>query len=75
MLWRAGTGRCDRPPALIVDRQPIGCRALVAPGCQVAMAASEVNVHWQPEMAELIDPPTGPATGFHRLMADVFHLD
>ena len=39
------------------------------------MAVSEANARWQPEMAALIDPLTDPATGFHRRMAEVFHLD
>ena len=39
------------------------------------MAASEANARWQPEMAALIDPLTDPATGFHRRLAEVFHLD
>jgi len=40
-----------------------------------AMAASDANARWQPEMAALIDPLTDPATGFHRRMAEVFHVD
>ena len=39
------------------------------------MAASEVNARWQAEMAALIDPLTDPATGFHRQLDEVFHLD
>ncbi len=39
------------------------------------MAASEANARWQPEMEALIDPLTDPASGFHRRMAEVFHLD
>ena len=39
------------------------------------MAASEVNDRWQAEMASLIDPLTDPATGFHRRLDEVFHLD
>ena len=42
---------------------------------RAAMAASEANARWQPEMAALIDPLTDPATGFHRRMDEVFHLD
>ena len=42
---------------------------------RAAMAASEANARWQPEMATLIDPLTDPATGFHRRMDEVFHLD
>ena len=29
----------------------------------------------RPEMAELIDPLTDPATGFHRRLDEVFHLE
>jgi L-rhamnose mutarotase len=39
------------------------------------MAASEVNARWQQDMAPLIDPLTDPATGFHRRLDEVFHLD
>ena len=39
------------------------------------MAGSDANARWQPEMGPLIDPLTDPATGFHRRMAEVFHLD
>ena len=39
------------------------------------MAGSAANDRWQPEMAPLIDPLTDPATGFHRRMDEVFHLD
>jgi L-rhamnose mutarotase len=39
------------------------------------MADSDANTRWQREMAELIDPLTDPATGFHRRLAEVFHLD
>jgi L-rhamnose mutarotase len=39
------------------------------------MDASEVNARWQAEMAGLIDPCTDPATGFHRRLTEVFHLD
>ena len=39
------------------------------------MAGSDANARWQPDMAPLIDPLTDPATGFHRRMAEVFHLD
>jgi L-rhamnose mutarotase len=42
---------------------------------RAAMAASEANARWQPEMAALIDPLTDPATGFHRRLEEVFHLD
>ncbi|MGZ8821992.1 MAG: L-rhamnose mutarotase [Aeromicrobium sp.] len=39
------------------------------------MEASEVNALWQAEMSALIDPCTDPATGFHRRLDEVFHLD
>ena len=39
------------------------------------MADSEADARWQPEMTALIDPLTDPATGFHRRLAEVFHLD
>jgi L-rhamnose mutarotase len=39
------------------------------------MDASAVNARWQAGMAELIDPDTDPATGFHRQLEEVFHLD
>jgi L-rhamnose mutarotase len=39
------------------------------------MAGSDANARWQPDMSPLIDPLTDPATGFHRRMAEVFHLD
>lgn len=39
------------------------------------MAASEVNARWQHDMAPLIDPLTDPATGFHRRLDEVFHLE
>ena len=42
---------------------------------RTTMATSEANARWQPEMAALIDPLTDPATGFHRRLAEVFHLD
>jgi L-rhamnose mutarotase len=42
---------------------------------RTTMAASEANARWQPEMQALIDPLTDAATGFHRRMAEVFHLD
>ena len=38
------------------------------------MAASPVNTRWQAEMAELIDPLTDPATGFHQRLEEIFHL-
>ena len=42
---------------------------------QREIAASDVNTRWQREMAGLIDPLTDPATGFHRRLDEVFHLD
>jgi L-rhamnose mutarotase len=42
---------------------------------RASMAASPVNSRWQAEMAELIDPLTDPATGFHQRLEEVFHLD
>ena len=40
------------------------------------LGASEVNARWQAEMgAGLIDPLTDPATGFHRQLDEVFHLE
>ena len=39
------------------------------------MSATEVNDRWQAEMAELIDPLTDPATGFHQRLEEIFHLD
>jgi L-rhamnose mutarotase len=38
------------------------------------MAAAPVNTRWQAEMAELIDPLTDPATGFHQRLEEIFHL-
>jgi L-rhamnose mutarotase len=40
-----------------------------------SMAKNAVNDRWQAEMAGLIDPLTDPATGFHRRLEEVFHLD
>jgi L-rhamnose mutarotase len=42
---------------------------------QAYLAASDVNARWQAEMGDLIDPLTDPATGFHRQLDEVFHLD
>ena len=39
------------------------------------MGGSEANARWQAEMAELIDPLTDPATGFHTRIPEVFHLE
>lgn len=45
------------------------------PAFTAAMADSEANARWQDEMAALIDPMTDPATGFHRRLDEVFHLE
>ena len=42
---------------------------------QAYLAVSEVNARWQASMGVLIDPLTDPATGFHRQLPEVFHLD
>lgn len=42
---------------------------------RATMAASPVNERWQADMEPLIDPLTDPATGFHRRLDEVFHLD
>jgi L-rhamnose mutarotase len=42
---------------------------------RASMAASPVNARWQAEMAELIDPLTDTATGFHQRLEEIFHLD
>jgi L-rhamnose mutarotase len=42
---------------------------------RASMAATEVNDRWQAEMALLIDPLTDPATGFHRRLEEIFHLE
>ncbi len=42
---------------------------------QSYLAVSDVNARWQAEMGDLIDPMTDPATGFHRQLDEVFHLD
>ncbi len=42
---------------------------------RTAMAATEVNDRWQADMAALIDPLTDPATGFHRRLEEIFHLE
>lgn len=39
------------------------------------LAESDVNARWQADMGVLIDPLTDPATGFHRQLPEVFHLD
>jgi L-rhamnose mutarotase len=40
-----------------------------------SLGRSPVNARWQAEMADLIDPLTDPATGFHQRLEEVFHLD
>jgi L-rhamnose mutarotase len=42
---------------------------------RASLATSPVNARWQSEMAELIDPLTDPATGFHQRLEEIFHLD
>jgi L-rhamnose mutarotase len=42
---------------------------------RATMGASPVNARWQAEMVALIDPLIDPATGFHRRLTEVFHLD
>lgn len=42
---------------------------------RATMAESPVNARWQTEMDALIDPLTDPATGFHRRLEEVFHLE
>ena len=42
---------------------------------RASMSAGPVNTRWQAEMAELIDPLTDPATGFHQRLEEIFHLD
>jgi L-rhamnose mutarotase len=42
---------------------------------RASMAMSPINARWQVEMAELIDPLTDPATGFHERLEEIFHLD
>ena len=42
---------------------------------RATMAEQPVNDRWQAEMAELIDPLTDPATGFHQRLEEIFHLD
>jgi L-rhamnose mutarotase len=44
-------------------------------GFRAAMAGSDADARWQPEMAALIDPLRDPDTGFHHRMREVFHLD
>lgn len=42
---------------------------------RAVMGTSPVNARWQAEMAALVDPLTDPATGFHRRLEEIFHLD
>jgi L-rhamnose mutarotase len=42
---------------------------------QQHMNDSEANARWQADMGVLIDPLTDPATGFHRQLDEVFHLE
>lgn len=42
---------------------------------RATMAASPANDRWQADMEALIDPLTDPATGFHRRLEEVFHLE
>ncbi len=42
---------------------------------RASMAASPVDARWQAEMADLIDPLTDPATGFHQRLEEIFRLD
>jgi L-rhamnose mutarotase len=44
-------------------------------GFRVSMDDAPVNARWQAEMTALIDPCIDPATGFHRRLEEVFHLD
>lgn len=39
------------------------------------MDEAPINAPWQAEMDALIDPCLDPATGFHRRLEEVFHLD
>jgi L-rhamnose mutarotase len=39
------------------------------------MDAAPINAPWQAEMAKLIDPCIDPATGFHRRLEEIFHLE
>jgi len=42
---------------------------------RTTMDRAPVNARWQAEMTSLIDPCIDPATGFHRRLDEVFHLD
>ena len=42
---------------------------------RAAMAHSDADARWQPDMTSLIDPLTDAETGFHHRMTEVFHLD
>ena len=39
------------------------------------MDGAPANARWQADMASLIDPCVDSATGFHRRLDEVFHLD
>jgi L-rhamnose mutarotase len=39
------------------------------------MDSSPANARWQADMTALIDPCIDPATGFHRRLDEIFHLD
>ena len=39
------------------------------------MDEAPINAPWQADMASLTDPCTDPATGFHRRLEEIFHLD
>jgi L-rhamnose mutarotase len=39
------------------------------------MDEAPINAPWQADMANLIDPCTDPATGFHRRLEEIFRLD
>jgi L-rhamnose mutarotase len=42
---------------------------------QQHMNDSDINARWQASMGVLIDPLTDAATGFHRQLDEVFHLE
>lgn len=42
---------------------------------QEHMNGSVLNARWQADMGPLIDPLTDRATGFHRRLDEVFHLE
>jgi L-rhamnose mutarotase len=39
------------------------------------MDEAPINAPWQADMANLIDPCTDPATGFHSRLEEIFRLD